>query len=231
MWSWSLPYFPFSNANAVHTCIWELLQFSFISCVLRGRVVSFTSSTQIVKTVSRKRAASTLPSCPFSTSLWLPLTILLMVALSCLPCRHEHLLWENISWHGGQIMSVKWGRLPEVPLITVRFTGIKHGQVRAWLLQSSELQQGEAMCSSLFCFCPWRNSWITYCKGWENGLFRSEECYSSYSQRPTYCPRKLCCLIFFFLNYWCVFLTFKPKRKKKDGFTLPIYSEKSAAKN
>lgn len=152
MWSWSLPYFPFSNANAVHTCIWELLQFSFISCVLRGRVVSFTSSTQIVKTVSRKRAASTLPSCPFSTSLWLPLTILLMVALSCLPCRHEHLLWENISWHGGQIMSVKWGRLPEVPLITVRFTGIKHGQVRAWLLQSSELQQGEAMCSSFFVF-------------------------------------------------------------------------------
>ncbi|EDL07107.1 mCG15699, isoform CRA_a, partial [Mus musculus] len=35
---------------------------------------------------------------------------------------------EDISWHGGQIMSVKWGRLPEVPLITVRFTGLKHGQ-------------------------------------------------------------------------------------------------------
>lgn len=59
-------------------------------------------------------------------------------------------------------MSVKWGRLPEVPFVTVRFTGQKHGQVRARILQSTGLEQQEAAVQFVVLFLSLEKLvWIT----------------------------------------------------------------------
>lgn len=107
------PYFPYYNANAVHTCIWELLQFSFVSCVLQGRVVSLTSSIQIVKTAPRKQAASTLPFCAFSTSpsFLLPFFANGSSELSALPAWASPVREHFLAWgsnHVGKMGSASW---------------------------------------------------------------------------------------------------------------------------
>lgn len=50
-------------------------------------------------------------------------------------------------------MSVKWGRFYEVPQITVRFIGSKHGEVRAWLLLKCRMLINPETMELIVLFC------------------------------------------------------------------------------
>lgn len=164
---------------------------SFVFHFLFFRVVSFTSSIQIVKTVSRKQAASTLPFCAFSTNFWLPLMVLLMAALSywavcptgmSTSFRERTFPGMGVKHVGKMGTASRKSSHNSATHRTKTWAGKSLNSSKHWIITAGD---GNVVCCFVFVH---GGTSLDCCKAWEDGLFRSEE-HS--------CHRKLCCLIFF----------------------------------
>lgn len=142
------------------------------------RVLSFTSSIQIVKTVSRKQAASTLPFSAFSTNFWLPLMVLLMAALSywavcpagMSPSFCERTFPGMGVKHVGKMGSASRNSSHNSAIHrTKTWAGKSPNSSKHWIITA-----GDGNVVWCFVFVRGGTS-LDCCKAWENGLFRSEE--------------------------------------------------------